>query len=308
MEKLDSLLTNFSTTELLFTALLLALVLTKLKTALRRKKPLKGEIVFITGAASGIGKQMATQMAQLGAKTVVADVNYGQAQELALSLSKQGLSAMSVLCDVTMPQSINEAASAVREKYGEVSILVNNAGIVVGKPFLETTNEECERVMKVNSIAHFYTTHEFLPKMITERKGHIVTIASVAGLGGVAGLADYCASKHAAVGFNDAMRSEMKVTGNSFIKFTCICPNFINTGMFEGVSTNWILPLLTEDAVVNRIVRAVQNEEDLVIMPRQASWLASIRGLVSPSFSDWVGRLLGYNHSMRSFRGRGTNS
>jgi len=84
---------------------------------------------------------------------------------------------------------------------------------------------------------------EFLPDMIKRNEGHIVSIASMAGHTGVNGLVDYCASKFGAIGFDESLRNEMKSL-NSKVRTTCICPYYINTGMFDGVKTNFLLPIL----------------------------------------------------------------
>jgi len=97
--------------------------------------------------------------------------------------------------------------------------------------------------MMVNAEAHFWTVKEFLPSMMERNSGHIVAIASMAGVVGYPGLADYCASKFAAYGFNESLRMEMKLLKKN-IPCTTICPAFINTGMFAGVKTTNLLPLL----------------------------------------------------------------
>lgn len=88
-----------------------------------------------------------------------------------------------------------------------------------------------EKTIAINTTSHFYTVREFVPNMIKENKGHIVTIASAAGIVGVNGLADYCASKFGAVGFNESLRMELNYA-KSKVRTTCICPYYINTGMF----------------------------------------------------------------------------
>lgn len=92
-------------------------------------------------------------------------------------------------------------------------MLINNAGIVSGKKLLEISNEMAELTLKVNTLSHVYTVKEFLPSMIKKNHGHIVTIASSAGHAGVPGLVDYCASKFGAVGFDEALRLEIKKNG-----------------------------------------------------------------------------------------------
>ena len=101
------------------------------------------------------------------------------------------------------------------------------------------TDAMIEKTMKVNTISHLYTIREFLPGMIANKRGHIVTIASMAGLAGVPGLSDYCASKYGAVAIDESVRLELQQKGlDQFIKTTCICPYLINTGMFEGANSS----------------------------------------------------------------------
>lgn len=101
--------------------------------------------------------------------------------------------------------------------------------------------------MNINTTAHHWTVRETLPDMLANNHGHIVTIASIAGWVGVRGLADYCASKFGAVGFDESLRFELRAK-KSKVKTTCICPYFINTGMFDGAKSRFplLLPILTE--------------------------------------------------------------
>ncbi|ROT75342.1 putative short-chain dehydrogenase/reductase family 16C member 6 [Penaeus vannamei] len=104
------------------------------------------------------------------------------------------------LCD---RHSIYKVAARVKEEVGKVDILVNNAGIVTGRNFIDSPDELIQKTFEVNIMSHFWTTKAFLPDMISANKGHVVTVASLAGLSGVNKLADYCASKFAAVGFDE---------------------------------------------------------------------------------------------------------
>jgi all-trans-retinol dehydrogenase (NAD+) len=117
--------------------------------------------------------------------------------------------ALALKVDVSDPESIRQSAELAVKKFGAVSILINNAGIVSGKKILENSNEMIKKTFEVNSIALAYTVKEFLPKMLELNKGHIVTIASAAGVIGSAGLADYSASKYAAIGFDESLRIEL---------------------------------------------------------------------------------------------------
>ena len=137
--------------------------------------------------------------------------------------------------DVSKRASITESAQSAKATFGYVSILINNAGIVSGKETLELTDVMIERTLHVNTISHLHTIREFLPDMIANKRGHVVTIASMAALCGIPALPDYCASKSGAKAIDEALRLELKKNGNwRYVKTTCICPYFINTGMFDG--------------------------------------------------------------------------
>ena len=128
----------------------------------------------------------------------------------------EGISADQVcafMVDVSKVASIREGAIIARQAFGPVTMLINNAGVVSGKSTEELTEEQIERTFRVNTISHLYTIKEFLPDMKAEKRGHIVTVASMAGIAGVPGLTDYCASKWGAVGLDEALRLELKSAG-----------------------------------------------------------------------------------------------
>jgi len=116
-----------------------------------------------------------------------------------------------------------------------VTILINNAGVASGRPLLETSDFRIRKTIEVNAISHFYTIKEFLPSMLEKNRGHIVTICSAAAIAGMPSMVEYCASKAAAFMIDECTRLEIKKIGKN-VKTTCICPYFINTGMFEGMS------------------------------------------------------------------------
>jgi all-trans-retinol dehydrogenase (NAD+) len=119
-----------------------------------------------------------------------------------------------------------------------------------------------KKTLEVNTLSHAYTVKEFLPAMLKKDHGHIVTIASLAGTTGVCGLADYCASKFGAFGFDESIRMELKKKGSN-VKTTCVCPFFIDTGMFKGIklSFQFIFPMLKEKYAANRILNGIRQNE-----------------------------------------------
>mmetsp|Transcript_1172 Transcript_1172/g.1763 ORF Transcript_1172/g.1763 Transcript_1172/m.1763 type:complete len:200 (-) Transcript_1172:89-688(-) len=184
-------------------------------------------------------------------------------------------------------------------------MLINNAGIVSGKTTLDLTDAMIERTMQVNTTSHMHTIREFLPDMIANKKGHIVSIASMAGMAGIPGLPDYCASKWGAIAIDESLRGELKKSGHyDYIKTTCICPYYINTGMFEGAKRSFPLYILSPEEVVTRIVNAIRQEEAYVVVP----WRGNVIFLTKILPTSWVDRIssvLGISSSMDDFKGRG---
>ena len=268
------------------------------------KKSVKGEHVFITGGGNGIGRLMSIILAKQGAKVTVSDINKEWAEETAKMITEKGGEAIAVQCDVTSVEQISESAKTARESFGDVTILINNAGIVSGKKILEISHKLAEKTLQVNTLAHIYTVKEFLPSMIKKNHGHIVSIASSAGLVGCPGLVDYCASKYGAVGFDESLRLEMKKIGAN-IYTTCICPTFIKTDMFKGAKTiEAIIPLLEPDWIAERIVTAIRQNEPMLMTPFISNTGYLTRAILPSYFLDIYFKLLGINESMDDFIGR----
>ena len=263
-----------------------------------------GRNVLITGGASGIGLLMAKKLADRGAKVIIWDIDDSNLEKIAGEIKAKGHSVAVYQCDVSIRNEVYRVAEVVKGDFGKVDILINNAGIVSGKSFLECTDEQLEKSMAVNMLAHFWTVRAFLPEMIRAGNGHIVTISSAAGLIGVSRLVDYCTSKFAAFGFDEALRMEMKQEKWN-IKTTVVCPYFINSGMFEGVQTRFscLLPILDIERVAERIVRAIKKDRRRLLMPPLVYSVWLLRYLPAFVF-DFITNFLGINAAMHTFRGR----
>jgi all-trans-retinol dehydrogenase (NAD+) len=264
-----------------------------------------GQTVLITGAASGLGRLLARGAAKAGAGLVLWDINDRGLDAVARDLRDAGAPWVhSSVVDVSDRAAVYTAAAALAAVSRSVDILVNNAGIVTGRPLLEIPDDRIEATFAVNTLALYWTTKAFLPDMIRRGRGHIVTIASAAGLVGVARQADYSASKHAAVGFDESLRAELRRTA-PFVKTTVVCPYYIDTGMFTGVKSRFplLLPILHEQKVADRVLRAIRRNERRVLMPPLVRLLPAMRLLPAPLF-DRVVDLFGLNSGMEGFRGR----
>jgi all-trans-retinol dehydrogenase (NAD+) len=262
---------------------------------------------LITGAARGIGWRVASRMAARGATVTLLDIDQGRLASAVERIRAGGGQARGYVCDVSDRLAVERTAHQVMEEVGPVDILVNNAGVVSGRRLLDLTDEQIERTFRVNTLAMFWMTRAFLPAMLERNAGHIVNVASAAGLIGSARETDYAASKHAAVGFDEALRMELRHPARH-VRTTVVCPFYIDTGMFAGVRTRfpWLLPILKEDRVAARIVRAVEKDQARVLMPRVVHVVGVLRELLPLSLFDELVDLLGINDAMNEYTGRRT--
>jgi all-trans-retinol dehydrogenase (NAD+) len=261
--------------------------------------------VLITGGASGIGRRLAVRCAGLGATVTIWDLNEAGAQAAAEEAAAQGAGGtLSFACDVGDREQVRARAEDVASAAGPVDVLVNNAGVVSGATLLDLADEGIERTFRVNTLALFWVTRAFLPEMVRRGSGHVVTVASAAGLIGSPRETDYAASKHAAVGFNEALRMELR-RGGSGVRTTVVCPFYIDTGMFEGVKTRFplVLPILDPDEVVERILQGIRHDRAQVVMPFMVRTLPAMRLLPVWAF-DRLADFFGVTAAMDEFVGR----
>ncbi len=265
-------------------------------------KNISGKRVLITGGASGLGRRLALKMAAAGARVAVCDIDAAGLDGLQQAT---GGAVACVTADLSRRENVAAMAAEVQRRLGGVDILVNNAGVVSGKPLLECSDEEIERTVAVNLMAHFWTIRAFLPGMQAADSGHVVTIASAAGIVGVARLADYSATKFACFGLDEALRNELRRSGSA-VRTTVVCPYYINTGMFAGVKTrfSWLLPILDEEKVARRILRAISRRRRRLLMPPLVYLIGPLR-LLPVGGLDAIADLLGVHRTMDHFRGRG---
>lgn len=273
------------------------------------RAPVKGAVVLITGAGSGIGRLMAIEAARRGARAVIVwDMNAEAGAETAglaeAAATAPQFRAGSFHVDVTDATAVHEAANQTLDEFARVDILINNAGIVTGKPLLETTDSEVQRSFAVNTIAHYRTVREFLPGMIARDRGSVVTIASAAGLVGVPRQCDYNGSKFGAVGFAQSMREELRHM-RSHVHTLLYCPYYISTGMFDGVKTKFplVLPILTPEKVATQVLDAIDRGTQFKVHPPIVRLVQILQAFPVP-FMDAMVELFGVADTMNEFRGR----
>lgn len=271
------------------------------------EKSVEGETILITGAGSGLGRLLSEKLAlRHGAKIVCVDVNVEANNETVNNINGQKGSAVGFACDLSNDKDVQTLEESVKAEVGDVDILINNAGIVTGKEFLLSPNKMNRLTMAVNTESHFWTTKAFLPAMLKRNHGHVVTVASAAGLFGSHKLADYCASKFGAVGFGESLAAELHTLGKDGVKTTLVCPYFISTGMFDGVETrfSWLLPILTPDYVTDKIIEAMLQNQEVLYMPRFVYLMSICKAMLPVKAQFPVMEFLGADKMMASFVGR----
>ncbi|GKU08571.1 short-chain dehydrogenase reductase family 16c member 6 [Fusarium langsethiae] len=235
------------------------------------------EIAVVTGGSSGIGLSMVRKLTGMGIRVAVFDV-----QDLPKEL--QGDSRVHFYrCDVTTVESVAEAADAVRRELGHPTILINNAGITSPMPILKMTESFLRKIMGVNLMSLWYTTQQFLPRMIQLDKGHIITVASIASFVALPTAADYSATKAGALSFHESLASELKHYYKApNVLTTVVHPNFVRTPLVDGIVDRLErggVKFLTPDDIANEVVAQIKRRRGgQLIVPKSASGISGIRG------------------------------
>jgi len=248
----------------------------------RPLKSLEGEVILLTGAGNGIGKQIAFQLANVGATLICWD-NEGPANERTVAeLKKKGTKAYSYTVDISDRETIRKAAAKVREDIGDVTVIINNAGIAPNGPFLEQAPETIEKTFQVNLFAHFWIIKEFLPSMIAKNHGHIVTTASLSSLVPAKEIAAYASSKHGVHGFLESLKMELAANNSqSKIQFTTVYPIFVQTRLMDGITLKprfrASAPILTPEYVAEKTVEGFRRNYEHLCLPPSSLGLVMLR-------------------------------
>jgi NAD(P)-dependent dehydrogenase (short-subunit alcohol dehydrogenase family) len=187
---------------------------------------LDGRVALVTGAGRGIGRAVALALAEAGAAVACVARSVDQVNAVAASISEAGGRACARWLDVTRAASIEAAVREAEDALGPIDVLVNNAGIVLDKPALETTDDEWERVLATNLTGMFRCARAVAPGMIRRGRGKIINIGSMYGALGVSRYAAYCASKAGAEGLTRSLAVEWARHG---IQVNCLAPGYMNT-------------------------------------------------------------------------------
>lgn len=264
---------------------------------------ISGKSILITGGASGIGKLMGEACLKKGAsKLIVWDVNESALEQCVKEFSVKGYKVVPYLVDVSNVDAIQKAADHVLNE-SNVDVLINNAGIVVGKPFSEHSADEITKTLAINVEGVMQVTRAFLPSMIERKSGHIVNISSAAGMMSNPNMSVYAGSKWAVLGWSESLRIELESLKED-LHVTTVTPSYIATGMFDGVKSPLLLPFLKPQKIVDAIIKGIEKNKLFVRKPFMVNTLNFVKGILPTRIFDWfVGTVLGVYKSMDEFRG-----
>ena len=270
---------------------------------------LKNKLVLITGGAKGIGLATAQRILNEGGKVILWDFNEDDLNKTVNNFKEQGFNVFSQICDVTNKEQVYSNANIIKEKFGSLDILINNAGTVYTGYMLDRSDEELENLINVNFTSMIYTIRAFMPGMLEKNSGHIINISSASSMTGAPKLAVYAATKWAVAGLTESLRLEVQKMGKSGVRFSSIHPNFLKKGLFEGTKLNFLGQLLapgvkSHDAVAKVIVnRAIKLGFHSPKVPWIMNQVVLLRALLPSSLLIKVSSLYGLYDMMDDYKG-----
>ena len=258
-----------------------------------------GSRVLITGAGHGLGFAIAAAFAKAGAHVVVTDLDAERAKEAATKLPGACYYAL----DVTRPEQIADVRSRLAAEHGPIDVLVNNAGIVFGGPFLSVPIAKHHTTVDVNISGLLAVTHAFLPDLLARPAGHLVNIASASAVISLPNATTYAATKWAVLGFTESLQEELRLLGQRNVVVTAICPTYISTGLFTGADPGRVIGWLTAEDVATAVVRAVEKQREFVMLPWRMRMLYSLCAGLPRTWYKALCRALGASRSMTGWQG-----
>ena len=256
----------------------------------------KDQIIAITGASSGIGKQAALDFSYNGAKTVILISRNNMKLNQVKKELNPDCNVEIYTCDISNKKMVYDVGQNIIERIGAIDILVNNAGIGIYGKVIDQTIEDMEKVTSTNYLGMIYFTKIFLPSMIKNKRGHIVNVASLAASFGIPCMAAYCGSKFAMLGFSESLSYELK---NTNVGVTVVSPIAVKTNFFDNESFKGKMPhklgyVLEPKIVSKAILKAAYSKRLEIVVPffvRSAVWLKHtfpylINPIVSSSFKE----------------------
>jgi short-subunit dehydrogenase len=264
----------------------------------------QNKTILITGAASGIGRRFAEMISeQASVRLILWDRNPEILEEVKHQLREHAEVTIASV-DVTEHDIIQLEAERVIKQNMLPDIIINCAGIVIGKNFHEHSFTQIEKTIQINTTGSMWVVRAFLNQMIERGSGHIVNLASASGYIGNPRMSVYAASKWAVLGWTESLQIEMKRLQTG-IDVTAVIPSYIDTGMFDGVKAPLLVPLLQTDDIVERMISGISRKKRTIKAPFMVHFVPFLKSVLPASAFDWLaGNILGVYSSMDSFKGR----
>ncbi|MBN3310537.1 short-chain dehydrogenase/reductase 3b [Amia ocellicauda] len=270
-----------------------------------RMRDLSREVVLITGGGRGIGRHLATEFAKQGAKKVIL---WGRTEKCLKETSEEinlmGTECHYFLCDVGNREEVYKQAKVVRERVGDVTILVNNAAVVHGKSLIDSDDDALLKSQHINTLGQFWTTKAFLPRMLELQNGHVVCINSVLSLSSIPGAIDYCTSKASSFAFMESLT--LGLLDCPGVATTTVLPFHTNTEMFQGMRVRFpnLFPPLKPETVARRTVEAVRTNTAFLYLPWTMHALVILKSFIPQQALEEIHRFTGTYTCMNTFKGR----
>ncbi|XP_049590040.1 short-chain dehydrogenase/reductase 3b [Syngnathus scovelli] len=270
-----------------------------------RRKQLSDDVVLITGGGRGIGRHLAKEFANQGARKVIL---WGRTEkclkETAAEISQSGTECHYFLCDVANREEVYNQAKVVREKVGDVTILVNNAAVVHGKSLMDSDDDALLKSQHINTMGQFWTTKAFLPRMLELQHGHVVCINSILSQSPIPGAVDYCTSKASSLAFMESLT--LGLLDCPGVGCTTVLPFHTNTEMFQGMRVRFpqLFPPLRPEAVAQKTVDAVRADVAFLYLPWTMHALVVLKSFMPQGALEEIHKFTGSYTCMNTFKGR----
>lgn len=249
------------------------------------EKFVRNEIVLITGSAKGLGRQLSIEFAKRGSILVLIDFDdkeNGKTVELVKATGLNSKRIYAYHCDLMNRDEIRSLSDCIRRDVGDVTIILNNAGVQNFKSFIECKEEEFITTMRVNLFASYWILKEFLPSMLSRNHGHIVSIASSAGLFGFCHMSDNCTAKFAMVGMMESLDHELTLAGYDGVNSTIVFPTSMNTAIYAKSRHlfNYLYKPKSAHYVAQKIMHAVLVNKKNVCIPKELYLIAVVKSIL----------------------------
>ncbi len=245
----------------------------------------ENKIILITGASSGIGKELAVQLASKNCKLIISARREDKLEELKQSLTKYNSEILTIKCDVSDKDQVARVYDRIIEKFGKIDIAILNSGVGIREEILKYDSRNAELTMGVNFFGVIYWIEKLLPGFIQREGGMIVGVSSLADNRGYSKSGFYCASKAALSIYLDGLRLELKKFG---IKVLTVKPGFVRSEMTD--QNEFKMPMLMEtDKAARIILKGIEKEKRVIQFPRLMVFLSRLLGIIPRSIYDRIG-------------------